>query len=129
MQRQEILNKAFRVGRIPFGFAVVLSVYALTGGRSAAQAMGLSPLVVVAAYVGLAVLVTVLILLFGTWATSRGRAAALGYLAAALLSLVLYLTVMRATDLGVLTPLQLIASMLTFGLLGAWAGFLFWEPR
>ena len=117
-----------QVGKVPFGFAAVFSVYALTGGKSAAEAMGLTPYTVVATYVGIALLVTGLIILFGTWATSRGRAAALGYLAAALLMLILYLTVFQATDLGVLTLRQLVGSMLTFGWLGAWVGFLYWKP-
>jgi hypothetical protein len=118
-----------RAAKIPFGFAILFSVYGLTIGKTAAQTMGLSPYAIVATYLGIAVAVTVLIILFGTWATSRLRGAVLGYFAAALLSLVLYLTVFQATDLGVLTPLQVLASMLTFGFLGAWVGLLYWEPR
>ena len=123
------LGRAVRAAKIPFGFALVFSVYAVTGGKSAAEKMGLSPYAVVAIYVGIAVIVTLLIVLFGAWATSRARGAAVGYLGAALVALIFNFTLLPATDVGMLTFRQTIVYMLIFGLLGAWVGFLYWEPQ
>jgi hypothetical protein len=126
---QEFLSRATKAAKVPFGFALVFSVYAVTGGKSAAAKLNLSPYTVAGIYLAIAVFVTLLIVLFGSWANSRGRAAALGYVGAAILALILHLAIFPATDLETLTWRGVMVFMLIFGLLGAWVGFLYWEPR
>ena len=125
----DFVGRTAKAARIPFGSALLLSVYILTGGRSIARSLRVSPQSLIVMLIACALFSTILIALFGSWANSRPRAAALGFVVAAMVALVVHVTIMPERDIPPVSLGEVLAFMLTFGLLGAFVGSLYRQQR
>lgn len=117
--------------RLPLTFATVLGLYVTwvhrASGGAATARIGLSLVEVLALYFGAALLIGLIVALFGWWATTRARAAILGFLGGAVGALILNLTLAPRVIGTSLWGFKLIAYMTVLGLMpGAYLGALFW---
>lgn len=126
--RPTTVRHYWRSVRIPLAFAAGCILYVLTIGREAPSRYGLTIPQVVVIYLAGALYVGLAIALFRSWASSRLRAAVLGFGCGAVAALAFnFLVAGPHLDLH-LQGLGLLLYMAFVGLFpGAFAGALFWE--
>lgn len=127
-----LLERFWKASRIPFGFAVVFSAYAVVRYMRATPAetdYGPPLQTVLAVYILSALGVGIIIALFGRWATTRTRGALLGFCAGALFAIVLNFAFLPLVLEAPLFGLKLAFLVVVTGCYpGAFLGALFWEP-
>jgi len=127
------LHQYWRFARVPLAFSAALSVFAATRyfDSASSRRADLTPLVIVVGiYFGLGALAGLVVMLFGRWASSRVRAAFLGFASGTLVAVAVNFSVMPLFVGEALLGRQLLFVMVITGLFpGAFLGALFWEPR
>jgi len=127
--RPSLLERWWECARIPLVFAAVLAGIAWLSNssspRTAQMKYGVPLAALIGFYLATGAAVGWIILLFGTWATSRARAALLGFFVGTLVGLVINFTILPEPVRGFIA----IVPMSGIGLLlGVPIAAMYWKP-
>jgi hypothetical protein len=132
MERQVPARQWVRAARIPLAFALGCSIYVLvvdvaTDGAALSR-LPLSLKELIAFYFMVAVIATVAIRLLGGSATTRGRAAGIGFITGMLIAVAVNYTFGPAVIGEPLGGYKLLGYAVFLGLPGAFTGAIYWTP-